>query len=41
MAYTKSEQYEEKITSGLIKSYGEVLELLGEDPDREGLKKNS
>ena len=39
MAYTKSEQYEEKITSGLIKSYGEVLELLGEDPDREGLKK--
>jgi len=39
MAYKKTEQYEDKITSGLVKSYGEVLELLGEDPQREGLKK--
>ena len=39
MAYKKTEQYEEEITSGLIKSYGEVLGLLGEDPEREGLKK--
>ncbi len=39
MAYKKIEQYEEEITNGLIKSYGEVLELLGEDPEREGLKK--
>ena len=39
MAYKKIEQYEEEITSGLVKSYGEVLELLGEDPEREGLKK--
>ena len=39
MAYKKTEQYEDKITSGLVKSYGEVLELLGEDPGREGLKK--
>src|SRR6187549_3406768 len=39
MAYKKIEQYEEEITSGLIKSYGEVLGLLGEDPEREGLKK--
>ena len=39
MAYKKTEQYEEKITSGLIRSYEEVLELLGEDPQREGLKK--
>ena len=39
MAYKKTEQYEDKITSGLVKSYGEVLGLLGEDPDREGLKK--
>ncbi|HET9746836.1 MAG TPA: GTP cyclohydrolase I FolE [Chitinophagaceae bacterium] len=39
MSYKKTEQYEDKITSGLIRSYGEVLELLGEDPQREGLKK--
>ena len=39
MAYKKIEQYEEEITSGLVKSYGEVLGLLGEDPEREGLKK--
>ena len=39
MAYKKTEQYEDEITSGLVKSYGEVLELLGEDPEREGLKK--
>lgn len=39
MAYKKIEQYEEKITSGLIKNYSEVLGLLGEDPQREGLLK--
>src|SRR6187397_2093914 len=39
MAYKKIEQYEDEITSGLVKSYGEVLGLLGEDPEREGLKK--
>lgn len=39
MAYKKTEQYEDKITSGLVKSYGEILGLLGEDPEREGLKK--
>ena len=39
MAYKKTEQYEDKITSGLVKSYSEILELLGEDPEREGLKK--
>ncbi len=39
MAYTKTEQYEDEITNGLVKSYGEVLGLLGEDPEREGLKK--
>ena len=39
MAYKKTEQFEDKITSGLIKSYGEILDLLGEDPQREGLKK--
>lgn len=39
MSYKKTEQYEDKITSGLVKSYSEILELLGEDPEREGLKK--
>jgi len=39
MAYKKTEQYEDKITSGLVKSYAEILELLGEDPEREGLKR--
>jgi len=39
MAYKKIEQYEDEITSGLVKSYAEVLGLLGEDPEREGLKK--
>ena len=39
MSYKKVEQYEEKITSGLVKNYAEILELLGEDPQREGLQK--
>jgi GTP cyclohydrolase I len=39
MAYKKTEQYEDRITSGLVKSYAEILELLGENPEREGLKK--
>src|SRR6187455_30744 len=39
MAYKKIEQYEDEITNGLVKSYADVLELLGEDPEREGLKK--
>lgn len=39
MAYKRTEQYEDKITSGLIESYREALALLGENPDREGLLK--
>jgi GTP cyclohydrolase IA len=39
MAYTKAEQYDENVTSGLIKSYKDTLELLGEDSGREGLEK--
>lgn len=39
MAYKKEEQYDEKATSGLIKAYHEALTWLGEDPEREGLKK--
>jgi len=37
MAYKRTEQYEDKITSGLIESYREALTLLGENPNREGL----
>ncbi|MBP7556501.1 MAG: GTP cyclohydrolase I FolE [Chitinophagaceae bacterium] len=39
MAYTKIEQYDESVTNGLIKNYKQVLGLLGEDPEREGLLK--
>lgn len=37
MAYKKIEQYDEKTTSGLMKNYKEVLDLLGENSEREGL----
>jgi GTP cyclohydrolase IA len=37
MAYKKTEQYEDKITSKLVENYRESLALLGEDPKREGL----
>ena len=37
MAYKKTEQYDEDVTSGLMKNYRSSLQLLGEDPDREGL----
>jgi GTP cyclohydrolase I len=39
MAYKKTEQYDEATTSGLVKNYREVLGLIGEDPNREGLLK--
>ena len=39
MAYKRTEQYEDKITSGLIENYKESLALLGENPEREGLLK--
>ncbi len=39
MAYKKTEHYDEKVTSGLIENYKQSLELLGEDPSREGLVK--
>ena len=39
MAYKKIEKYDEDITAGLMKNYRSSLQLLGEDPDREGLQK--
>ena len=39
MAYKRVEHYDEKITSGLIQNYTEIIKLLDENPDREGLKK--
>ncbi|MBL0269716.1 MAG: GTP cyclohydrolase I FolE [Chitinophagaceae bacterium] len=39
MAYSKTEQYDEQVTSGLMQNYRQVLGLLGEDPAREGLEK--
>lgn len=39
MAYSKVEQYDEDVTSGLVGSYKAALSLLGEDPEREGLAK--
>ena len=39
MAYKKTEQYDEKTTKDLQVKYREVLGLLGEDPNREGLDK--
>lgn len=39
MAYKKTEEYDEKITSSLMKCYKESIEILGEDPEREGLQK--
>jgi GTP cyclohydrolase IA len=39
MAYRKTEEYDQKITAGLIENYRSALNWLGEDPDREGLIK--
>ena len=39
MAYRKIEEYDEAITASLIKSSKESIQLLGEDPEREGLLK--
>ena len=39
MAYKKTEQYDEQVTLKLTDSYKEVIGLLGEDAEREGLLK--
>ena len=37
MAYTKIEQFDQETTTRLAEHYKAILELLGEDPQREGL----
>jgi len=39
MAYRKIEEYDPEVTAELEKHYAEILRLLGEDPQREGLLK--
>jgi GTP cyclohydrolase IA len=39
MAYQKTEQFDESTTLGLIDSYKRVLQLIGENEEREGLVK--
>lgn len=39
MPYLKKELYDEQTTAELAEHYARILELLGEDPEREGLKK--
>jgi GTP cyclohydrolase I len=37
MAYKKTEHYDEKVSSGIAHNYKEIIDLLGEDSNREGL----
>ena len=39
MTYRKIEEYDEKVTEGLKKNYKDVIKLIGENPEREGLLK--
>ncbi|MBP5317382.1 MAG: GTP cyclohydrolase I FolE [Bacteroidales bacterium] len=39
MTYKKIEEYDPEVTEKLAEHYSEILRLLGEDPDREGLLK--
>ncbi|MFA5713554.1 MAG: GTP cyclohydrolase I FolE [Bacteroidales bacterium] len=37
MAYTKREEYDKEVTEKMAYHYREILKLLGEDPNREGI----
>lgn len=39
MAYNKTEQFDEAVTSKMIGNYHDILQLIGENPEREGLVK--
>jgi len=39
MAFKKKEEYTEQVTQNLVEHYKSVLNLIGEDPEREGLIK--
>ena len=39
MSYHKKEEYKQQVTEGLTENYRNILNLLGEDPQREGLLK--
>ena len=39
MAYRKIEEYDQDVTESLVQDYTHILQLLGEDPQREGLLK--
>ena len=39
MAYIKEERYDKETTEAIAAHYKEILRLLGEDPEREGLVK--
>ena len=39
MAYRKIEEYDEAATGELMKDYKNIIKVLGEDPEREGLQK--
>jgi GTP cyclohydrolase IA len=39
MTYKKTEEYDEKTTASLIVNYKDILDKLGENPEREGLNK--
>jgi GTP cyclohydrolase I len=39
MAYKKTEQYDEKVTAGMMEHYRKLIELTGDDAEREGLIK--